>query len=50
MIYIVDIDETICTTLGDVHKARDYTKAKPLLKNIEKINELYDNGAKIIYI
>ena len=49
MIYIVDIDETICITPGDAHKARDYTEAKPLLKNIEKINKLYENDNKIIY-
>jgi hypothetical protein len=45
MIIYVDIDETICVTPDD----RDYTKASPIQKNINKINELYDNGDTIIY-
>ena len=40
----VDIDETICnressTDFGTTH---DYTKAKPIQNNIDKINQLYD--------
>ena len=45
MIVYVDIDETICITPDD----RDYSKAKPIKKNIKKINEMYDNGDEIIY-
>ena len=45
MIIYVDIDETICITPDD----RDYTKASPIQKNINKINELYDNGNTIVY-
>ena len=45
MIIYVDIDETICLTPED----RDYNKSKPILKNIKKINELYDNGNTITY-
>lgn len=45
MIIYVDIDETICITPED----RDYTKAVPIQKNINKINNLYDNGNTIIY-
>jgi len=45
MIIYVDIDETICITPDD----RDYTKASPIQKNINKINELYDNGDTIVY-
>lgn len=41
----VDIDETICYYSGE----RDYNLAIPLLKNIEKINTLYDKGNKITY-
>ena len=40
----VDIDNTICKTNG-----MDYEKAKPLQKNIEKINHLYNQGNEIIY-
>tara|TARA_R100001509_G_scaffold89864_1_gene51568 strand:+ start:362 stop:634 length:273 start_codon:yes stop_codon:yes gene_type:complete len=30
-------------------ESRDYSKAVPIIKNIEKINELYDSGNTIIY-
>ena len=41
----IDIDETICTKVDD----GDYSKAKPIEKNIEMANELYDDGHKITY-
>ena len=44
-IIFIDIDETICIIPED----RDYFKAKPIIKNIEKINKLYDEGNTIIY-
>tara|TARA_B100001113_G_C20680400_1_gene436163 strand:- start:133 stop:429 length:297 start_codon:yes stop_codon:yes gene_type:complete len=45
MIYIVDIDGTICET-----KDGKYTESKPMLCRIKKINDLYDEGHKIIYM
>ena len=45
MIYYVDIDETICRSPDD----RNYSLAKPIKENIEKINSLYDTGTTIIY-
>jgi hypothetical protein len=42
----VDIDETICETPD---KPRVYSNAKPIKKNIEKINKLYDEGNTIVY-
>jgi len=45
MTIYVDIDETICVTPPD----RDYTKSTPIPKNIEKINDLYNEGHTIIY-
>ena len=42
----VDIDETICTTPDE---PRQYEKAVPIKKNIEKINELYREGHTIVY-
>ena len=45
MILYVDIDETICMSPDD----RDYAKAKPIEKNIDKINKLYDDGNVITY-
>ena len=45
MIIYVDIDETICETPED----RDYAKSVPISKNIEKANELYDEGHTVVY-
>lgn len=42
----VDIDETICETPDN---PRIYENAKPIKKNIEKINKLYDEGHTIVY-
>ena len=44
MTYYVDIDNTICLTLGN-----NYEQAVPIQENIEKINKLYKAGHKIIY-
>ena len=44
MIYIVDIDGTICTNTSG-----EYEKAEPIMENIETINSLYDAGNTIIY-
>jgi hypothetical protein len=45
MIIYIDIDETICTT----SESRDYRESKPIKKNIQKANNLYDDGNTIIY-
>jgi len=44
MIYIVDIDGTICKSIKP-----DYTLATPLYDRIKKINSLYDQGHEIHY-
>lgn len=44
MIIYVDIDNTICETIGS-----DYHNSKPITKNISKINELYNKGNTIVY-
>ena len=41
----VDIDETICF----YENKREYPLAKPNLKNIAKINKLYNEGNEITY-
>ena len=41
----VDIDETICISPED----RDYAKAVPIEKNINKINKLYEAGNNVVY-
>ena len=47
----VDIDETIChrESSVDFGVTHDYTKALPIVENIEKINKLYDEGNTIGY-
>lgn len=42
--FIVDIDNTICLTNGN-----DYYNSSPYIDRIRKINELYDQGNRIIY-
>lgn len=44
MVYVVDIDGTICTKTDG-----DYKNAIPFKERIEKINKLYDEGNTIIY-
>lgn len=50
-IIYVDIDETICERESSVDHltVHDYSKAKPIKENIEKINKLYDEGHTIVY-
>tara|TARA_R100000008_G_C3587763_1_gene174079 strand:+ start:11221 stop:11547 length:327 start_codon:yes stop_codon:yes gene_type:complete len=45
MVIYVDIDETICIT----PESRDYSLATPIVENISKINNLYDDGHEIVY-
>tara|TARA_X000000368_G_scaffold22735_1_gene17554 strand:- start:4625 stop:4921 length:297 start_codon:yes stop_codon:yes gene_type:complete len=44
VIYCFDIDDTICKTNGE-----NYEEAEPIIKRIEYINKLYDQGNKIIF-
>lgn len=44
MIYCFDLDGTLCELVTD----GDYTKAKPILKAIEKVNQLYNEGHNIV--
>jgi hypothetical protein len=45
MIVYLDIDETICRGDG----SGDYSKALPIIEAIEKANELYEVGHRIVY-
>jgi len=45
MVIFVDIDETIC----NLPEKREYSKAVPIKENIEKINDLFNDGNEIIY-
>lgn len=44
MIYIVDIDNTICLTVDS-----NYQYSSPMYERINKINALYNSGHTIIY-
>tara|TARA_Y100000296_G_scaffold66587_1_gene78727 strand:+ start:120 stop:461 length:342 start_codon:yes stop_codon:yes gene_type:complete len=45
MIYVFDIDGTICTKAVDF----DYDSSKPIKERISVINKLYDQGNTIIF-
>jgi len=45
MIIYVDIDETICRSPEN----RDYSLAVPFQDRIERINNLYDAGHRVVY-
>lgn len=48
MIVYVDIDDTICDyEVGESNT--DYTAARPIQINIDKINKLYEEGNNITY-
>jgi len=44
MKYLVDIDGTICKT-----NLEDYANAEPYFDRIKKLNELHEQGHRIIY-
>jgi len=44
-VVLVDVDETVCFYPNE----RQYDKAEPCNKNIQKINDLYDKGWYVIY-
>jgi len=43
--YVVDIDGVIASIVDDL----DYSKAKPIIKNITIFNKLYKAGHEIVY-
>ena len=49
MIYVIDLDDTICEPNHNGENTHDkYVLAKPIEKTITKINKLYEEGNKII--
>ena len=44
MIYVFDIDNTMCETVNS-----DYKNSIPIKERIDSINELYENGHTIIF-
>lgn len=49
MIFIVDIDNTICRTVKNDQGNWDYPNSTPINYRINTINKLYDKGHTIIY-
>ena len=49
MLIFVDIDDTICYYENEGSGQKDYSKALPYVDRINKINNLFENGHKIIY-
>jgi hypothetical protein len=49
MIYIVDIDNTICATGKDHLGNQDYKNSTPIQDRIDYVNELWDQGHVINY-
>jgi hypothetical protein len=49
MVYVVDIDGTICTLPRKLNGETDYSTCKPLSKQISKFNKLHKDGHTIIY-
>lgn len=45
MVYVFDIDGTICTKVTD----GNYSSAKPIKNRIEIVNRLYEEGNTIIF-
>lgn len=48
MIYVFDLDNTLCNTLKKEDNNWDYLNAQPFEDRIKIVNDLYDNGNKII--
>lgn len=48
MNYVIDIDDTIC--IPGATEETKYTGATPILDRIAKINKLYDDGNRILYL
>jgi histidinol phosphatase-like enzyme len=40
---VIDVDGTICS------QEKDYSKAKPFERRIKRVNDLYDQGHKIVF-
>jgi hydroxymethylpyrimidine pyrophosphatase-like HAD family hydrolase len=45
MVYVFDIDGTICTSTNS-----EYEKAEPLKERIKKVNDIYEDGHTVIFL
>jgi len=49
MVYVIDIDGTICSLPRQRDGQSDYSMSEPLKGRIEKFNKLFEDGHTIIY-
>ena len=49
MIYYVDIDGTICNEVLNDDGSKDYARHIPIFSRIDQVNDLYDQGHRIVY-
>ena len=48
MVYVFDLDNTLCSTIKKQNGDWDYVNSKPYFERIKKVNHLYDQGNYII--
>jgi FMN phosphatase YigB (HAD superfamily) len=48
MIYVFDLDNTLCDTKKKLDGNWDYLNSEPFSERIDLVNKLYDDGHKII--
>ena len=48
MIYVFDLDNTLCDTKKKLDGNWDYLNSEPFQERIDLVNKLYDEGHKII--
>lgn len=46
--YVIDLDHTLCQTFKTSNGNWDYLNATPISDRIEKVNDLWNSGNKII--
>ena len=49
MIYMIDIDGTICKEIFLSNGKKDYANHEPMYDRIEKVNKMFDKGHEIHY-
>ena len=50
MIYVFDLDNTLCDTKKKLDGNWDYLNSEPFQERIDLVNKLYDEGHYIVYL
>jgi hypothetical protein len=48
MVYVFDLDNTLCITNKNENGQWDYYNSVPLVERVKKVNKLFEQGNKII--